>query len=156
MTRIRFRLLSLLFVVAILSNEALPQSSARSISLRKIGKYGVQYTDKTLRISNVILEEVRSFENDWPHLFQLYDPRKKFRRGAMSKYDNPCCIQEFSIFSDEDIGEILLKRKEDWFGKRVNVYVIITDRGLTPLVYIGYVTKVERLNQKGEVELTIP
>jgi len=108
-----------------------------------------------MKISNVILEDVRGFENDWAHLFQLYDPRTKFRRGAKTENENPCCIQEFSIFADEEIGKPLLEQKDEWLNKRVNVYVRITDRGLTPLIYIGYVVKVELLNEKGKVEKTL-
>ena len=131
-------------------------SSVKSISLYKIRKYGVDYTDTTLKIANVVLEDVRGFENDWAHLFQLYDPRTKFRRGAKTENENPCCIQEFSIFADENIGKPLLEQKDEWINRRVNVYVQITDRGLTPLMYIGYVVKVELLNEKGKVEKTLP
>jgi hypothetical protein len=130
-------------------------SSVKTVSLLKIRKYGVDYTAKTLKISNVILEDVRGFENDWAHLFQLYDPRTKFRRGAKTENENPCCIQEFSIFADEEIGKPLVEQKDVWLNKRVNVYVRITDRGLTPLTYIGYVVKVELLNEKGKVEKTL-
>jgi hypothetical protein len=131
-------------------------TSVKTVSLRKIGKYGGDYTDKTLKISNVILEDVRGFENDWAHLFQLYDPRTKFRRGAKTENENPCCIREFSIFSDEEIGKPLLEQKDVWVNRRLNIYVQITDRGLTPLTYIGYVVKVELLNEKGKVEKTLP
>ena len=131
-------------------------SSVKTVSLSKIGKYGIRhFTDKTLKISNVILEDVRGFKNDWAHLFQLYDPRTKFRRGAKTENENPGNKQEFSIFADEEIGKPLLEQKDEWLNKRVNVYVRITDRGLTPLHNIGYVVKVELLNERGKVEKTI-
>lgn len=128
----------------------------KTISLSKIAKkYGLEGSEKTLKISNVILEDVRGFENDWPHLFQLYDPREQFRRGAKTESENPCCIQEFSIFATEQIGKPLLEQKDEWLNRRVNVYVHATDRGLTPWKNIGLVVKVELLNGKGKVEKTL-
>jgi hypothetical protein len=131
-------------------------SHVQTISLRQIGKYAESYPRRTLKISNVVLEDVRGFENDWAYLFQLYDSDDNFRRGAKSKNENPCCIQEFSIFADESIGKPLLKRKAEWLNKRANIYVEITDRGLTPFMNVGLVVKVELLNQKGKVEQTLP
>ena len=131
-------------------------SSVQTISLRSIGKYAKSYPSKTLKISNIVLEDVRGFENDWAHLFQLYDPRTEFRRGAKTENENPCCIREFSIFADEGIGKPLLERKDEWLNKRVNVYVKITDRGLTPFMNIGLVVKLELLNEKGEIKRTLP
>jgi len=129
--------------------------SAKTVSLRRVAKYGYEGTSKTLKISNVVLEDVRGFENHWAYLFQLYDSRAKFRRGAKTENQHPCCIQEFSIFADGEIGEPLLKQKDEWLNKNVNVYVSITDRGLTPLMNIGYVVKIELLNEKGKVEKTL-
>jgi hypothetical protein len=131
-------------------------SSVQTISLRSIGKYAESYPSKTLKISNIVLEDVRGFENDWAHLLQLYDPRTEFRRGAKTENENPCCIQEFSIFADESIGKPLLEQKDEWFNKRVNIYVKITDRGLTPFMNIGLVVKLELLSEKGEIERTLP
>ena len=131
------------------------QSPHKTVSLRNVGKYGTRYTDKTIRIRNVTLEEVRGFENDWVHLFQLYDPRARFRRGAF-KGASPGSIPEFSIVADEAIGKVLMDQKGEWFNRKVNIYLSITDRGLTPFIYIGYVVKVERLNVKGKVDKVIP
>jgi hypothetical protein len=128
--------------------------SVKTISLRQIARY--EGKSKTLKIANVVLEDVRGFEEHWAYLFQLYDERSKFRRGAKTEKEHPCCIQEFSIFADEEIGKPLLKQKDEWLNKKVNVYVRITDMGLTPLMNIGYVEKVELLNEKGKVEKSLP
>ena len=130
--------------------------SVKTVSLRQVARYGYEGTSKTLKISNVVLEDVRGFEDHWAYLFQLYDERAKFRRGAKTEKEHPCCKQEFSIFADEEIGKPLLKQKDEWLNKKVNVYVHITDRGLTPLMNIGYVEKVELLDEKGKVEKTLP
>ncbi len=156
MTKIGHIVRLLLVALLLVPHAIVCQSSFKSVSLRKVSKYGGRYTDKTVKIPNVVLEDVRGFENDWPHLFQLYDPRDRFRRGAFKENENPCCIQEFSIFADVDIGKSLLRQKAEWFGKLVNVYISIQDRGLTPRIYIGYVVRVELLNENGKVAKAIP
>jgi hypothetical protein len=69
---------------------------------------------------------------------------------------SPGSIPEFSVFADERIGKVLIKQKAEWFNRKVNVYLSITDRGLTPLTCIGFVVKVERLNGKGKVDKIVP
>lgn len=154
MRKVAVELLILSFIL--LPFEVAGQSSYKTVSLRKVGIYATRGTDKTIRIQNVILEEVHGFENDWAHLFQVYDPRARFRRGAFKHYRSPGSIPEFSIFADEGIGKVLIEQKAEWFNRKVNIYLDITDRGLTPWIYIGYVVKVERLNAKGKADKTVP
>jgi hypothetical protein len=128
--------------------------SVRPVSLRQVGRYAESYTPDTLKLSGVVLEDVRSVEDDWVHVFQLYDPRSKTRRGE--KFDGmPYHPHHFLICSDEGIGEPLLARKERWLNRRVNVYLRIFDRGVTVHLYVGSVEKVELLDEKGRVEETI-
>ena len=153
MSRIHYTLVLSMLALILVPCDILAQGSPKTVSLREVAKYG---GSRTVKIANVVLEDVRAFPNDWAHLFQLYDPRAKFRRGAFRENENPCCIQEFSIFADDGIGKLLVEKKAEWINKRVNVYLIITDRGLTPLTNIGLVVKVERLNEKGKIEKTLP
>ena len=156
MSRIQYTLVLSMLALILVPCHVLAQGSPKTVSLREVAKYGINYTPRTVKIANVVLEDVRAFPNDWAHLFQLYDPRAKFRRGAFRENENPCCIQEFSIFADDGIGKLLVEKKAEWINKRVNVYLNITDRGLTPWTNIGLVVKVERLNEKGKIEETLP
>ena len=93
-------------------------------------------------------------------LFQTIGPTSSnyMTRGQGSGvgHSEKTSIQEFSIFADDGIGKLLVEKKAEWINKRVNVYLKITDRGLTPWTNIGLVVKVERLNEKGKIEKTLP
>ena len=151
------RLLRVLLILGLVlqSISTAGQSGYKSVSLRKVGRFGGCSTDNTIRIKNVVLERVRTFEGDWVHLFQLYDPRAKFRRGVFEG-PSPGSIPEFAIVTNEAIGKVLVEQKAEWFDRRVNVYLSITDLGLTPLTCVGYVVRVERLNEKGKVDKVVP
>lgn len=128
--------------------------SIRSISLREVGRYADAYTRDTLKLSGVVLEDFRPVEGDWVHVFQLYDPKSKARRGE--KFDGmPYHPHHFLICADEGIGKPLLARKERWLNRRVNVYLRILDRGLTVHLYVGSVIKVELMDGTGRVEETL-
>jgi hypothetical protein len=118
--------------------------------LRQVGRYAEDYTPGTLKIARVVLEDFRSVEDDWVHVFQLFDPRSKVRRGEMVN-GRPYEAHSFLICTDEEIGKPLLLRKERWLNRSVNVYIKVIDRGLTTHMYVGYVTKVELLDEKGRV-----
>src|SRR5688500_13129506 len=117
-------------------------SVVRPVSLRQVGIYAEAYTPDTLKLSGVVHEDVRPVEDDWVHVFQLYDPKSKARRGE--KFDGiPYNPHHFLICSDEGIGKPLLAQKERWLKRRVNVYLRIFDRGVTVHLYVGSVEKVE-------------
>ena len=129
-------------------------SPVRPISLRRVGRHAEKYTPNTLKLSGVVLEDLRRVEDDWVHVFQLYDPRSNFRRGE--KFDRmDYHPHHFLICSDEGIGKPLLAQKERWLNRRVNVYLRIWDMGVTVHLYVGNVIKVELLDEKGRVEETI-
>ena len=123
---------------------------ARSVSLRQVGRYAEDYTPGTLKIARVVLEDFRPVEDDWVHVFQLYDLKSGVRRGEVVN-GRPYGAHSFLICTNEEIGKPLLERKEKWLNRNVNVYLKIIDRGLTTHMYVGYVTKVELLDEKGRV-----
>lgn len=132
------------------TKEKSKPNRVRSVSLRQVGKYAEEYTPATLKLSSVVLEDFRSVENDWVHVFQLYDSRTKVRRGEKSN-GLPYNADSFLICTDEEIGKPLLERKEKWLNHRVNVYLYVTDQGLTTHIYVGHVTKIELLDEKARV-----
>ena len=94
----------------------------------------------------------KHIENDWVYVFHLRDPRTGFESGeALTIFTN-----DFLICTDETIGKTLVKERDRWLNRKVNMYLSITDRGLTPNLNVGYVTKVELVNGKGQVVETIP
>jgi hypothetical protein len=118
--------------------------------LCRVGWHAEEYIPGTLKIARVVLEDFRPVEDDWVHVFQLYDPKSKVRRGEIVD-GRPYEAHSFLICTDEEIGKPLLERKDRWLNRSVNVYLKITDRGLTTHMYVGYVTKIELLDEKGHV-----
>lgn len=127
----------------------------RSISLRDVGRYGNEYTPHTLKISNLVLEDVRKLMDKWhEYVLQLYDPRADIRRGVKDKDGTSFDPHHFMICVD-DLGKPLLERKDKWLNNKVNVYLRMQDLGLTTNMYVGYVVKIEFLDEKGKVVDTI-
>lgn len=126
----------------------------RSVSLRDVGKYANNYTPDTLKISNVRLEDVRKLLDEWDeYVLQLYDARADFRRGVRGER-TAFNAYGFLICAD-DIGKSLTEQREKWLNQRVAVYLWIRDMGLTTNMYVGYVAKIELLNEKGKVMETL-
>jgi hypothetical protein len=124
----------------------------RAVSLRQVGRYANQYVPGMLKLSRVVLEGVKHVDNDWVYVFHLRDPETGLQRGEELTIQT----YKFLICTDEEIGKPLLKNRVEWLGHRVNVYLIITDRGLTPNIYVGYVRKIELLNDRGQVLKAFP
>jgi hypothetical protein len=126
----------------------------RSISLRDAGRHANNYTPHTLKISNVLLEDVRKLLDVWDeYVLQLYDSRADFRlgvKGEKSAFDP----YGFLICTDE-LGKPLIEHREKWLNHRVNVYLWIRDMALTTNMYVGYVAKIELLDEKGKVVDTL-
>jgi hypothetical protein len=122
----------------------------RSVSLNNVRRYANNYTPHTLKISNVLLEDVRKLLDKWDeYVLQLYDPRVDFRLGikgekmAFDPYDFLICVDE--------LGKPLTEQREKWLNQRVIVYLHIRDMALTTNMYVGYVAKIELLDDKGQV-----
>ena len=125
-----------------------------SISLRNAGRHVNDHTPHTLKISNVLLEDARKLMDKWDeYVLQLYDPRADFRRGIKGEKTS-FDPSGFLICADE-IGKSLMEHKEKWLNRRVTVYLWIRDMGLTINMYVGYVAKIELLNEKGKVVDTL-
>jgi hypothetical protein len=126
----------------------------RSVSLRDVGRYANNYTPHTLKISNVLLEDVRKLLDKWDeYVLQLYYPRVDFRlgiKGEKTSFDP----YGFLICVDE-LGKPLVAQREKWLHQRVTVYLFIRDMGLTTNMYVGYAAKIELLNDKGQVMDTL-
>lgn len=140
--------------VAIAQTEVSKPSHVRNISLLRVGRHAEAYTKDTLKVTRIVLEDFRTVEDAWVHVFQLYDPKSKVRRGETAD-GLPFEAHSFLICTDEEIGKPLLERKDRWLNRSVNVYLRIYDLGLTTHMYVGYVTKVELLDEKGQVIETI-
>lgn len=123
----------------------------RAVSLRNVGRYANAYTPGRLKLSRVVLAGFKHIEDDWVYVFHLRDPRTGLQRGE----DLTIHTHSFLICTEATIGKPLLEGKDEWLGRRVNVYLRILDRGLTPNIYVGYVTKVELLDDKGRVTRTL-
>jgi hypothetical protein len=126
----------------------------RVAPLHRVGEYPNQYVPGTFKIPNVVLEDVRRLENDVIHVLQLYDPKTKFRHGERGK-NATFNTYDFLTCTREDLGQALIERKEKWFNRRVNVYLIMQDVGLTVFHYVGYIKKIELLDEKGAVVETL-
>ena len=126
----------------------------RSVSLRDVGKYANNYTPDTLKISNVVLEDVRKLLDEWDeYVLQLHDTRADFRRGI--RVERMAFHPHGFLICADDIGKSLIGRKEKWLNQRVAVYLWIRDMGLTTNMYVGYVAKIELLDGKGKVVETL-
>lgn len=126
----------------------------RPVSLRDAGRYANNYTPHTLKISNVLLEDVRKLMDEWDeYVLQLYDPRADFRRGIKGEKTS-FDPYGFLICADE-LGKPLMEQKGKWLNQRVTVYLRIRDMALTTNMYVGYVAKIELLNEKGRVVDTL-
>ena len=126
----------------------------RTVSLRQVGKYAETYTADTVKLAGVVLEDFRAVERDWVHVFQLYDPKTKLRRGEVAD-DGPYDTHAFLICADDEIGKPLLAQKDKWLNRPVNLYLKIGDRALTTHVYVGFAMKIELLDEKGRVTDTL-
>ena len=127
----------------------------RSTSLRDVGRYANAYTPQTLKISNVVLEDVRKLLDQWDeYVLQLYDPRAGIRRGVKAQDGSSFDPHHFLICAG-DLGKPLIERKEKWLNNKVNVYLRIEDLGLTTNIYVGFVVKIEFQDEKGKVVDTI-
>ena len=127
----------------------------RSISLRNVVRHANRYTPHTLKISNVVLEDVRKLVDEWPeYLLQLYDPRTDIRLGVKDQDGSSFDPHRFLICVDV-LGKPLIEQKEKWLNKRVNVYFLIRDMAITTNIYVGYAVKLELLDEKGKVVDTI-
>ncbi len=118
--------------------------------LHRGGEYPNRYQPGTLRIPNIVLEDVRPIEGDLLSALQLQDPVTKLRRGEPYKSDafHP---HEFLICVPSEIGVPLFEHKEKWLNQRVNVFVQMQDVGPTVFIYTGYVTRIELLDRAGKV-----
>lgn len=126
----------------------------RSVTLRDAGKYANDYTPDTLRISDVVLEDVRKLLDEWDeYVLQLHDKRADFRRGIRGE-QTAFHPHAFLICAD-DIGKSLTEQRGKWLNQRVTVYLRIRDMGLTTNMYVGYVTKIELLDGRGKVLATL-
>ena len=130
------------------------QNPVRTLALHKVGEYPNRYTAGTFLIRNVVLEDVRPVQNGWPYVLQLYDPATRLRRGQ-EENGSPFHPHDFLICAPAGIGTALFKNKDRWRNRKVNVYLIMQDVGLTVFVYAGYVTKIEMLDDRGKVIETL-
>ena len=127
----------------------------RTAPLHRVGEYPNRYVPGTFKITNIILEDVRRLENEGLYILQLYDPKTKVRRGRPGKVA-PFDAHDFLTCAGADVGGPLIEQKERWLNRRVNVYLIMQDVGLTVFIYTGYIEKIELLDEKVKVIETIP
>jgi len=59
------------------------------------------------------------------------------------------------ICTDTETGRQIMKNKDKWLNRNVNVYFETQDRGLTVGTYVGYVTKIELLDENNKVLETL-
>ena len=147
-----------LFCISLTATPQTRRSKAprvRAISLRDVVRHANNYTPHTLKISNVVLEDVRKLHETWSeYLLQLYDPRVDFRLGVKDKDGSSFDPHHFIICVD-DLGKPLIERKEKWVNHRINVYLWIRDMAITTNIYVGYAVKIEFVDEKGKVVDTI-
>ena len=131
-------------------SQALKAPRVCPISLRDVSRHANNHTPDTLKISNVLLEDVRKLLDEWDeYVLQLYDPRAKLRlgiKGEKTSFDP----YGFLICVDE-LGKPLTEQKEKRLNQRVTMYLQIRDMALTTNMYVGYVAKIELLNEEGKV-----
>jgi hypothetical protein len=127
----------------------------RTAPLHRVGEYPNRYASGTFKIPNIILEDVRPLEDGGIYILQLYDPKTKVRRGRAVRGE-PFDTYDFLTCAGAGVGGPLMERREKWVNRRVNVYLIMQDVGLTVFVYAGYIERIELLDDKGKVVETIP
>jgi hypothetical protein len=133
------------------------KDSFRSVSLNKVA-YNANYgSSNKFKLKNVILAGFKEPQLDWNereqwlYVFHLKDANTGYELGKeLTPYTS-----FFLIFTDKTIGKSLLEQKDEWLNQKVNVYLQPRDIGLTPLMNVGFVTKIELLDSKGRVIKTI-
>lgn len=154
MTKTILLLVCCLVCTAPLSAQKTTKLPARSVSLRNISRYANNYTSRTLKVSKVVLEDVRKLREDWPeYALQVYEPPTKSRLGTKGEgttfdpYGFLICV--------DDLGKPLTDHREKWLNQKVNLYLRIRDMALTTNIYVGYVMKIELLDEEGKVVETL-
>jgi hypothetical protein len=133
------------------------KDSFRSVPLSKVA-YNANYgSSNKLKLKNVVLAGFKEPQNDWEereqwlYVFHLKDAKSGLELGKeLTPYTS-----SFLIFTDKTIGKSLLQQKNEWLNQKVNVYLEGRDIGLTPLMNVGFVTKIELVDSKGKVIKTI-
>jgi hypothetical protein len=110
------------------------------------------------KLKGVVLTGFKDPQNDWDsrhqwvYVFHLKDAKTGFELGKeLTPYTS-----YFLICTDATIGKPLINQKDEWLNQKINVYIQPQDFGLTPFMNVGFVTKIELLNQKGRIIKTIP
>ena len=162
LAKIFFTIFCVLFInVAAFSQNPTNDTSPKTVTrkLKSLQRFGETYTPHIIKISKVKLEDIRVIGEDWFYGLQLFDPKSNFRRGekppdaknqkfSFSSY-------EFLICTDDTVGKQIMANKDKWLNRNVNVYFETQDRGLTIATYVGYVTRIELLDDNNKVLETL-
>ena len=150
-TRILLILILLCSQSTIFSQIQNRKESIRSVKLTKVAYEANFGSSDKIKLKRIVLIDFKDLQDDWIYVFHLKDSKTGFELGK----ELTAQINGFLICTDKTIGKSLLEQKNEWLNQKVNVYLEGRDIGLTPLMNVGFVTKIELLDSKGKVIKTI-
>lgn len=125
--------------------------SVPAVSLSRVPKNANFGPYDKFKVVNLTLLGFKNAPDDWVYVFHLKDEKRGLEVGReLTKFTNT-----FLICTNDAIGKVLDEQKDEWLNRKINLYIEARDMGLTPYMNVGFVTKLELLDDKGKVVKTL-